>query len=158
MKNSYWYFIFLLVLLLSLPENKRFMIILIASIMSVLMMTMMTMMMFDYSDQSDIVDNDNISENIDKINTTDIAPKKSEYIDQLINQPYNNDVVSDYYDRPAYEELFADYGLAKAQKRVLHNNDIMRENESKFQYNKFAPYFGDELDIYYEKVWFGPDS
>ena len=82
----------------------------------------------------------------------------STFMDNLVGKPYNYDVVNEYFKAPDYEDSFADIGLARSQKRLLHHNDVMRENESKFQPHKFAPYFGDEMDISYNKVWWGVDN
>lgn len=157
MDDIYWYFILLLVIVLILPEDKRFIVILLASGLSLLLLMGITL---DYHYPLPKTIEEVPAGPVEEIPAGPVEEKvsaNSEYIEQLMNQPYNEDMINDYYKKPAYEEMFADYGLAKAQKRLLHHNDVMRENESKFQYNKFAPFFGDEVEISYEKAWYGPD-
>ena len=157
MDDIYWYFIILLIFIIILPEDKRIFIMMVVSGISLLLLMYITLDYHYPLDDSESVLTNEIrkSEPTEPTESHDVTDAL--YMDNLINRPYNKDVVDDYYAKPAYEEQFADYGLAKAQKRLLHHNDVMRENESKFQSSKFAPFFGDEMDIKYEDAWYGPD-
>lgn len=80
-----------------------------------------------------------------------------QYINELLNEPDNIQEVNRYYSKPNYEEQFADYGLSIKQKELLRHSDRARDSESRFQPHKFAPYFGDEVDILYDWAWYGVD-
>jgi hypothetical protein len=155
MDDIYWYFIILLIFIIILPEDKRIFIMMAVSGISLLLLMYITLDYHYPLDDSESVSTNDNGIQVEPTESHDVTDAL--YMDNLINRPYNKDVVDEYYAKPAYEEQFADYGLAKAQKRLLHHNDVMRENESKFQSSKFAPFFGDEMDIKYEDAWYGPD-
>lgn len=168
--NNQIYFIVIIILIFILPDSLRIQFVITGGI---LLLGYYMIFSPDFAESMKVSDKvpdinkkiplhneemDEASSNkLEKECNKNIKNTYLQYINELLEEPDNVQAIGRYYEKPKFEEQYADYGLAGKQKELLRHSDKARDSESRMFANKFAPFFGNELDIIHDWAWYGVD-